>query len=174
MALGMLEGCRCSDSGVQVLGWFASFDAPWSKHCFAEACRGCTPQAGEVGVEQQAMFAIANRKKQASTCFAASHSRVCFTLRARSMPNFGTHAYVFLQQSSDRAEALPTYDPWLWLGQPPKQKGKGTNNRTCIVPEPSYLHGLPVCRCCFPVFAAIQRSMQTGPTARMLCVEQRH
>ena len=27
----------------------------------------------------------------------------------RSMPNFGTHAYVFLQQSSDRAEALPTY-----------------------------------------------------------------
>ena len=30
----------------------------------------------------------------------------------RSMPNFGTHAYLFLQQSSDREEALPNYVPW--------------------------------------------------------------
>ncbi|CAE7763745.1 PDK [Symbiodinium sp. CCMP2592] len=35
------------------------------------------------------------------------------SLHLMSMPNFGTHAYVFLQQSSDRAEALPTYVNWL-------------------------------------------------------------
>lgn len=34
------------------------------------------------------------------------------TVSTRSMPNFGTHAYLFLQQSSDREEALPNYVPW--------------------------------------------------------------
>ena len=77
MALGMLEGCRCSDSGVQVLGWFASFDAPWSKHCFAEACRGCTPQAGEVGVEQQAMFAIRKTEKNKRALVSRHLTHAC-------------------------------------------------------------------------------------------------
>ncbi|CAK9017076.1 [Pyruvate dehydrogenase (acetyl-transferring)] kinase [Durusdinium trenchii] len=35
------------------------------------------------------------------------------SLHLMSMPNFGTHAYVFLQQSSDREEALPNYVNWL-------------------------------------------------------------
>ena len=40
-----------------------------------------------------------------------SHLPTC-DLNFRSMPNFGTHAYLFLQQSSDREEALPNYVPW--------------------------------------------------------------
>lgn len=35
------------------------------------------------------------------------------SLHLMSMPNFGTHAYLFLQQSSDREEALPNYVNWL-------------------------------------------------------------
>lgn len=35
------------------------------------------------------------------------------SLHLMSMPNFGTHAYLFLQQSSEREEALPTYVNWL-------------------------------------------------------------
>jgi len=35
------------------------------------------------------------------------------SLHLMSVPNYGTHAYVFLQQSSDREEALPTYVDWL-------------------------------------------------------------
>merc|ERR1719277_2856310 len=35
------------------------------------------------------------------------------SLHLMSVPNYGTHAYVFLQQSSDREEALPTYVNWL-------------------------------------------------------------
>ena len=40
-----------------------------------------------------------------------SHLPTCDS-NFRSMPNFGTHAYLFLQQSSDREEALPNYVPW--------------------------------------------------------------
>jgi pyruvate dehydrogenase kinase 2/3/4 len=35
------------------------------------------------------------------------------SLHLMSMPNYGTHAYLFLQQSSEREEALPTYVNWL-------------------------------------------------------------
>mmetsp|Transcript_85475 Transcript_85475/g.151189 ORF Transcript_85475/g.151189 Transcript_85475/m.151189 type:complete len:380 (-) Transcript_85475:59-1198(-) len=35
------------------------------------------------------------------------------SLHLMSMPNFGTHAYLFLEQSSKREEALPSYVNWL-------------------------------------------------------------
>lgn len=35
------------------------------------------------------------------------------SLDLKSMPKLGTHAYLFLQQSSEREEALPTYVNWL-------------------------------------------------------------
>ena len=66
------------------------------QNSYTHICPGCS-----LNILNEAVY---DASEQQTAMLAQASSAT-----SRSMPNFGTHAYLFLQQSSDRAEALPTY-----------------------------------------------------------------